>query len=54
MYEWHGQGIFAMENVITMYSAIALDTVTGEFIQNYLKVFSFLLIWGKNLGLIKN
>ena len=24
--------------------------VRGEFIQNYLKIFSFLLIWDKNLG----
>ena len=22
----------------------------GEFIQNYFKIFNFLLIWGKNLG----
>ena len=24
--------------------------VKGEFIQNYFKIFSFLLIWDKNLG----
>ena len=26
------------------------DCVRREFIQNYFKIFSFLLIWGKNLG----
>ena len=24
--------------------------VRGEFIQNYFKIFSFLLMWDKNLG----
>ena len=35
-------GLFTMQNVIVMY-------LSGEFIQNFLKIFSFLLIWDKNL-----
>ena len=40
-----------MENVIIMYSAIVLDIVLVESLFKItLKVFSFLLIWDKNLG----
>ena len=46
MYEWHGYGLFAMENVIIIYLSIVLDTELGESPFN----ISFLLIWDKNLG----
>ena len=46
MYEWHGYGLFAMENVIIIYLSIVLDTELEESSFN----ISFLLIWDKNLG----
>ena len=30
MYEWYGQGLFTMENVIIMYLSIVLEIVLGE------------------------
>ena len=33
-----------------MYLSVVLDSVKGEFIQVYFKIFTFLLFWDKNLG----
>ena len=41
MYGWHEKGLITMENVTVIHLSIVLDIVWGEFIQNYLKIFSF-------------
>ena len=39
-----------MEIVIIIYLSMVLDIVLGGVIQDYFKIFSFLLVWNKNLG----
>ena len=51
MYEWHGQGLFTMENKNIMNLSIILNTVLGEnSFKINLKFLSFLFIWDENLG----
>ena len=41
---WHGQGLFTIENYFVLSNCIR-HCVREEFIQNYLKIFSFVLFW---------
>ena len=51
MYEWHGQGLFTMENKNIMNLSIISNTVLGESsFKITLKFSSFLFIWDENLG----
>ena len=47
-----GRGLFIYYGKRNYYVLINYirHRVRGEFIQNYFKIFSFLLIWDKNLG----
>ena len=51
MYEWHGQGLFTMENVTIVPLSIVLEIVLGESsFKITLRFLVFLSIWGKNLS----
>ena len=50
MYEWHGQGLFTMENKNIINLSIISNTVLGEnSFKITLKFLSFLFIWDENL-----